>query len=125
MDRENYNEQRNIYNNKLTAAKQTYYKNKITEATDPRQRFNTCNDLLNRGNKVVLPTHECAKELANRFVNFFSEKIEKIRTDLEANIDESDGAHFEADTFSGTPLCEFKPVSCDEVRKIISKSPKN
>ena len=88
VDRELYNEQRNVYNSKLTEAKQTYFKTKINEAKDSKDKFDICNNLLNRGKKTVLPTHECTKELADRFVSFFSEKkkISKVRSALEAKM---------------------------------------
>lgn len=34
VDRERYNRQRNVYNNKITAAKEAYYEKKIAEAND-------------------------------------------------------------------------------------------
>ena len=75
VDRDKFNEHRTVYNAKLTAAKQSFYKDKIESSTNSRDRFKTCNNLLNRGQKVLLPSHECAKELADRFITFFSDKI--------------------------------------------------
>ena len=123
VDRERFNEQRNLYNSKLTSTKQSYYKAKIIEANNSKDRFNICNKLLNRSKKVVLPSHTCAKELADRFVNYFTDKISKIRADLEECSSDLTEANPDLSDFTGTPLSEFKAVSCDDVRKIISKSP--
>ena len=121
VDKERFIQQRSHYNSKLTAAKQTYYNKTISEA-DPRERFKICNKLLNRGKKVVLPSHDCAKELADRFVNFFSDKISQIRDDL-VNSKSSSKAPATEISFTGTPLEEFKPVSTEFVSKIIAASP--
>ena len=72
----------------------------------------------------MLPAHECAEELAERFVNYFSDKIRTIRVNLE-NSTHVTPDHLKniKNSFAGTPLTDFKAVRCDEVRKIITKSP--
>ena len=124
VDREIHNAQRNKYNSMLNTTKQKFYVSQVQDA-EPRERFKICKKLLNRENKAVLPIHDCAKELADRFVNFFNDKISTIRHDLEnQNTASATGQAPDTDSiFSGTPLEEFQSVSVDFVKKIISNSP--
>ena len=107
------------------ASKQDYFKNKIELATSTKELFKVCNNLLNRTNENVLPSHSCATELANRFVNYFGDKIKSIRRDLEDSFNAPDYTINVANDFDGVPLDKFRIVSQEEVRKIISSSPRN
>ena len=122
VDLEAYHEQRNVYNAKLLKTKQDYFRKEISTAAKPSEKSKICNKLLNREKKVVLPTHDTAKELTERFINYFSDKIKTIRTDLENLPPQQDPTDSNAD-FSGTPLLQFEPVSTDFVQDIIKKSP--
>ena len=83
-----------------------------------------CNKLLNRGKKSILPSHDCGKELADKFVNYFNEKISLIRENLEKSpIDTPEHLSDISPEFHGTPLDTFQTVSQDDVRKIIHASP--
>ena len=82
-----------------------------------------CNSLLNRTNENVLPSHNCGTELANRFVNYFGDKIKSIRQDLENSLNTPDYTTNVASDFDGVPLEKFRIVHQDEVRKIITSSP--
>ena len=123
VDRELYCHQRDKYNNLLNTTKQDYFKNKIESATSTKELFKVCNNLLNRTNENVLPSHSCATELANRFVNYFGDKIKSIRQDLEDSSNTPDYTINVANDFDGVPLDKFRIVSQEEVRKIISSSP--
>ena len=123
VDRELYCHQRDKYNNLLNTAKQDYFKNKIESATSTKELFKVCNNLLNRTNENVLPSHSCGTELANRFVNYFGDKIKSIRRDLEDSSNTPDYLINVANDFDGVPLDKFRIVSQEEVRKIISSSP--
>ena len=122
VDLEAYQKQRNLYNIKLTERKQEYYRNTIATSAKPSEKSKICNKLLNREKKVVLPTHDTAKELAERFINYFSDKIKTIRTDLE-NLPPQQDPIDSYTEFSGTPLLQFESVSTDFVESIIKKSP--
>ena len=123
VDRELYCHQRDKYNNLLNTTKQDYFKNKIESATSTKELFKVCNNLLNRTNGNALPSHSCAAELANRFVNYFGDKIKSIRQDLEDSSNTPDYTINVANDFDGVPLDKFRIVSQEEVRKIISSSP--
>ena len=123
VDRELYCHQRDKYNNLLNTTKQDYFKNKIESATSTKELFEVCNNLLNRTNENVLPSHSCGTELANRFVNYFGVKIKSISQDLEDSSNTPDYTINVANDFDGVPLDKFRIVSQEEVRKIISSSP--
>ena len=80
------------------------------------------------GNKrdVILPSYHDGKALADKFCEFFFEKISTIRNNLAAtNNSSSDNCDtMRADIkFEGEPLTSFSPVSRDELRKIILAAP--
>ena len=123
VDRELYCHQRDKYNNLLNTTKQEYFKDKVESATSTKELFKVCNSLLNGTNKNILPTHNCGTELANRFVNYFGDKIKSIRQDLENSSDTPNGTINVISDFDGVPLKEFRIVHKEEARKIISSSP--
>ena len=95
----------------------------MESATSTKELFKVCNNLLNRTNENILPTHKCGTELANRFVNYFGDKIKSIRQDLENSSNTPNGTINVISDFDGVPLKEFRIVHQEEVRKIISSSP--
>ena len=123
VDRELYCYQRDKYNNLLNTTKQEYFKDKVESATSTKELFKVCNNLLNRTNENILPTHNCGTESANRFVNYFGDKIKSIRQDLENSSNTPNGTINVISDFAGVPLKEFRIVHKEEVRKIISSSP--
>ena len=80
--------------------------------------------LLNHEQRSVLPSHDCAKSLANTFVDYFKNKIELIRSNLEESLNTSpDQLPSTAPIFHGLSLEEFRVVSVADVRKVITSSP--
>lgn len=61
-------EQRNKYNFLLTQTKKDYFRSKVESATSSKELYKVCDKLLNREKASVLPTHDCAKSLADRFI---------------------------------------------------------
>ena len=124
VDKDQLDHQRNKYNYLLNEAKKNYFKSKVENAETPKELYNVCNKLLNRGKHSILPDHDCAESLANRFVNYFDDKIAQIRIDLEKSpLSTPDHLTDINATFNGVPLQEFTLVSHEDVRKIISASP--
>ena len=83
-----------------------------------------CDNLLNREQKSVLPSHDCVKDLADKFITYFNDKISNIRKDLEkAPISTSQTPHNIFSKFDGEVLDSFTEVSEDDIRKIILSSP--
>ena len=124
VDKSQLDHQRNKYNYLLSEAKKNYFRSKVDNAQTSKELYSVCNKLLNRGKQSILPDYDCAETLANKFVDYFNDKIAKIRIDLEKS--PLSTPDYLADinvVFDGDPLQEFALVSQDYVRKIISSSP--
>ena len=79
---------------------------------------------MNREQKAILPSHDCAQSLAYTFVNYFNEKIELIRNNLETSLNSStDQVPDSVSIFCGVSFEQFNVVSEADIRKIISSSP--
>ena len=75
MEKLQLQEQRNKYNALLNSTKQDYIKNKIENAESSSDLYKICDKLLNRKQKAILPSRDCAHSLANTLVNYFNEEI--------------------------------------------------
>lgn len=72
--------------------------------------------------EVILPTHTSAEHLANKFSDFFTSKIEKIRRSIGVANDIT--MAMDADTkFQGTVLNNFPPATQEEIKKLILEAP--
>ena len=68
-----------------------------------------------------LPDSTACKALADNFGHYFTDKIDKIRSEFN-NCDDP----FEYDsTFSGNLLSQFEPLSVQDTLKFISKQRRN
>ena len=124
VDKERLDHQHNIYNHLLTQAKQGYSKTKIETAETSKDLYKVCENLLNREQKSILPSHDCVKDLADKFIIYFNDKISNIRKDLEkAPISTSQTPQDIFNNFDGEVLDSFTEVSEDDIRKIIYSSP--
>ena len=85
-----------------------------------------CNTLLDKPKCSSLPKSSSPIDLANRFNNFFSDKIVKIRSkfskepDLTTQESSTPGSQFPA---SNATLDNFEPVKEEELEKIIKSAP--
>ena len=112
------------YNHLLTQAKQDYLKTKTETAETSKDLYKVCDNLLNRWRKSVLTSHDCVKDLADKFVTYFNDRISNIRKDLEkAPISTSQTSQDIFNKFGGEVLDSFTEVSEDDIRKIINSSP--
>ena len=119
-----WKEQWNEYNSLLNSTKKDYIKNKIENAQSSRNLYKIRDKLLNREQRSVLPSHDCATTLANAFVDYFKNKIELIRSDLEGSLTTStDQLPSTAPIFYWLSLEQFRVVSESDVRKEITSSP--
>ena len=83
-----------------------------------------CDNLLKREQKSVVPSHDCVKDLADKFITYFNDKISNIRKDLEkAPISASQTPDDIFNKVDGEALDSFAEVSEDDIRKIIDSSP--
>ena len=65
VDKGRLRHQRNINNHLLTQAKQVYFETKILTAETSKDLYKVRDNLLNRFQKFVLPSHDCIKNLAD------------------------------------------------------------
>ena len=90
-----------------------YYGEKL-EGAETKDVFKEINTLLDRKQESVLPEAKSDKELADSFMNFFNDKIKKIRSTFPPK---------QRETYTMFPteatLTEFEPVTTDEIRKFV------
>ncbi|KAJ8040922.1 hypothetical protein HOLleu_15372 [Holothuria leucospilota] len=113
---------RNV-NKLLIQEKRLFYSNKITECGgDQKNLFKLTKHLMGMSADTILPTHRSIEHLANRFGDFFADKVEGIvaemgKSDVVADAMSSDCL------FTGDVLASFDPTTEDEVRTLITSSP--
>ena len=116
-DHKEYIAQRNICA-QLSLSKQERYFSNVVESSCDKQKslFRVVNEVLDKKADRVLPAHDDPKTLANEFNEYYINKIEKIRKSIpethDANLDEKV-------PFKGKKLDCFRPVSSEEVLKVI------
>ena len=117
-------DQRNKYNNLLNSTKKDYIKNQIENAQSSKDLYQIWDKLLNREQRSVLPSHDCTTSVANTFVDYFKNKIELIRNNIEESLNTfTDQLPSTAPIFHGLFLEQFRVVSESDVRKVITSSP--
>ena len=109
------------YSELLVTTRQQFYATKVEQhAGDQKSLYKIINKLLHRSNEQLLPAYDSLAELTDRFANFFSDKIQKIRLDLLSG--RSSIQSIETRTTPSAFLSEFRSVSEADVEKIIKKS---
>ena len=124
VDWEIYRDFRNKFNAKLNNFRNKQYAEMIEQNKDnPATLFKVINQSLHRKETSPLPAGLTNQELSEKFSCFFSEKIDKIR----ANIDAQDADQTDNDSneqLNDLPkLSEFKTLSEHEVKKLIMDFP--
>ena len=114
----------------LSLAKKDFYKATLNKNKHNYKKiFGICNTLLGRSQKLPLPTCNSNKELANHFNTFFTDKIQKIRKELNGykiqqritNTSENTPEMFNLP--DEIALKGFRQVSIEETTKYIMKAP--
>ena len=115
----NYIEQKRICS-EMASTKQTLYYSKLVDGASSSQKslFKIANELLDKNNKKVLPSHSDPKALANDFNNYFINKVKLIR---EAIPEIDDVPQYYSRPFEGEKLLRFRPTTEEEIRKLIAK----
>ena len=116
-----YKECKNRLNRLIKNAKKDYYENAITvDNRNPKALFKLFNKLVGERQSTQYPKAESNKQLANDFVQFFKDKIEKIVAQFDTGTDTASNS----DKPTTTPkLLEFKELSQEEIERYILKSP--
>jgi hypothetical protein len=126
VHREIFTEKREMVNQLLTSAKEDYYSSKVKDCPDQKSLFRVMNTLLNKTPNTSLPDHESSQDLANRFNDFFAEKITRIRQRLDSVENDSPLSvpvpSEDESTSPPAPLAHLEPTSDEEVRKIVMES---
>ena len=105
-------------------SKMQFYANVIDEnANNQRVLFLSIGNMLNLKADRKLPSHESDRDLTDSFVDFFSEKVQRIRTSLppvtvSSCLNIKTACNDNCPGFSRTSvkeLCEFSPTSVNEL----------
>ncbi len=116
-----FKQTRNIYASKLTQAHCDHYHSAITEASgNQRKLFGIIQELASVKQDTPLPDHESIQQLADSFGEFFINKIEDIRSEID-----SQPCFYQAPSVPGAPrdtFSSFKELSEQEVKRLIFKS---
>ena len=119
-DREEFVHSRSYVNQLSFEKRRSFYQNSISNSNNSQKDlYKVTNSLLDRNTKSVLPHTENPTSLANKFNNFFIEKIENIRNNLVAPNDYS-VQRTVINNVNVPSFSTFKPVSSEEVQKMIS-----
>ena len=117
--KEAYKDQCSKYNSLLSKAKTEYHNNQITTC-DQRDLFRVVSNLTSPRVEQPLPTHECPKDLADSFAEFFYKKIKKLRNSLHDTTTAS--MSVELTESCQSTFSSFSAVSEEEVLKSIKSA---
>ena len=102
--------------------KSEFYSQTINNAANSQKAlFAICKSLLDVSKVTVLPSHECPIVLANKFNNYFIEKIENIRNNFDTEPRDLSGDGM--NTYNGPIWSEFALVSAEGLKKLIVSKP--
>ena len=120
-DYHTFKEVKNRYNLQLFKYQCTFYCDKITECgTDSKALFQIMNSILHGKTSPKLPEHENGEELANRFANFFQNKILTIRENFQSG---QSAVTDDNPVVCSSTWVEFHKVDQRELSRLVSKSP--
>ena len=105
----------------VTEQKITYFRDKLVQSESCKDLFKTCNELLGKTTETVLPTNIAPEKLPSALNDFFIEKVETIRNDLDTSKAQVEFSEFNGNSF----LACFKPVTEETIKRLILDSPKS
>ncbi|XP_062613811.1 uncharacterized protein LOC134275554 [Saccostrea cucullata] len=113
------------YSKLLLQSQQDYYSTKILEiGHDQKQLYNLTNKLMGKVKETIFPAHDSKEMLANRFCEFFTGKIETIRSELskskQVNVSEALKSDIQ---YVGQKLIVFTEATNKEIYDIIMGAP--
>ena len=100
-------------------AKRRFCCEKIDSSSSCRQLFTVSSKLLGKSSTAPLPSDIPRSNLPDWFCDFFSDKIDHIRDDLDSRSCEP----LTFAIFDGPQLSQFEPVTDELIRGLILKSP--
>lgn len=115
----NFKNQATILSKLISKSKSEYFRQLISSTVrQPRKLWSTLNTLLSRTSDPKLPSTIPFSDLPSTFLNFFQDKITKLRSGITSTIS---SPHIPS-PLSPPPLINFTPATPDEVRMIILSS---
>ena len=121
-DHEVFVAQKNKIIKLITDSKIEYFSNKFSES-NTKDMYATINDLLNKTQKV-LPTLDCSHQaLANEFLSFFIEKVDKIRNNVKPGTRVDEEVKMIEVNVNNCCMDTFAPLTESDVEKIIKRFP--
>ena len=119
LKRQNYEKSRSNVNLLCHDKKRSFYQDSINSAgNSQKELFKITNALLDSSKKSVLPYSEDYNMLATKFNNYFVEKIETIRKNLDSPVVQL----LEVVNNDITTLCSFNIVTIQDILKQINSS---
>ena len=95
--------------------KQSYVSRKLMAGN--RSLYSVVDELLDNGKEVILPTTVSDVELANKFRQYFGDKVNKIRTSITPST--TTKVWLGSPPTNVTPLAVFEPATLDEIKTIV------
>ena len=95
-------------------ARRRFYCEKIDSSSSCRQLFAVSSELLGKSSTAPLPSDIPRSDLPDRFCDFFSNKIDRIRDDLDSRSCEPPTFAI----FDGPQLSQFEPVTDELIREV-------
>ena len=95
-------------------AKRRFYCEKIDSSSSCRQLFAVSSELSGKSSTAPLPSDIPRSDLPDQFCDFFSDKIDRIRDDLDSRSCEPPTFAI----FDGPQLSQFEPVTDELIREL-------
>ena len=114
VHRENYKNLRKQTTELAYKKKRNYYATKL-KSSGSKEMYSVINQLLDNNQYVILPDSKNDEELANAFMHYFTEKIEKLRSKF--NLDANPSSLVVPGNLNHT-LCTFVEETTDEILQI-------
>ena len=119
VDKDIYQTKCKVYNEQINQAKNQYIQAKISDC-DQKDLFHVVRQLTSPVHAHILPQHECSAQLANRFADYFQEKIKHLRDDLN-HVIHNDLSVDILETYQSSML-EFDITTEDEILTILKST---
>jgi len=103
----------------LTASRRNFIRSQLDDAADSKQRWRVVKRLLHNDNRTTIPSADCAK-LCSSFVQFFSDKVDKIKSNTAHKLSNLPPSPFTDPCHVGDHLDFLLPVTVDEVEKVLT-----
>ncbi len=122
VDRQAYSEFNRNYSAFLNNMRAEDYKKQIDDnKEDPKGLFRVINNALHKNKENPMPPHLTNHELADKFIDFFDNKIKDLRTILDSNGSYTQNVIKETPKFV-SQLLQFRELSYEEVKSLLLKS---